>query len=453
MINNSNKKNFYKKAITITWPIVIQNLLNAAVSSSDVVMLNFVNQNAISAVSLASQATSILFMFYFGLSAGTTMLCAQYYGKKDYNAIKIVEGIALKLSIIISGIFFIIAFFFPTYFMKIYTDDAVLIQLGTEYLKIVSFSYLCWSLTEIYMAVLKSIARVKICTILNSIAFTSNIVFNGIFIFGLFGAPKMEAAGVALGTTLARLLELIFCIIVSICDKQVKLKLSYMFLKSKVLFSDFVKLSLPALLNDVIWGLAFSMYTVILGHLGKDVVAANAIVCVVRNFGTILCYGVGAATGIILGNEIGENKLDTAMEHAGYLMRLTVLSGLIGGVIVLIVSPFTLKYAVLTDTSKYYLKYMLLINSYYIMGTAVNTTLITGVFRSGGDSRFGFICDTIDMWLYSVPLGLLNAFVFKLPVLWVYFFLCTDEFVKWPWVLKHYKSGKWIKNITRDNLS
>ena len=100
----------------------------------------------------------------------------------------------------------------------------------------------------------------------------------------------------------------------------------------------------------------------------------------------------------------------------------------------------------------HYLKYMLLINTYYITGTAVNTTLIAGIFRAGGDSRFGLICDTIDMWVYAVPMGFLAAFVFKLPVLWVYFILCTDEFVKWPWVLKRYKSEKWLKNITRDDL-
>ena len=95
---------------------------------------------------------------------------------------------------------------------------------------------------------------------------------------------------------------------------------------------------------------------------------------------------------------------------------------------------------------------MLLICSYYVMGAAVNTSLIAGVFRAGGDSRWGFICDTIDMWGYGVPLAFLSAAVLRLPPLWVYFLMCTDEFVKWPWVIAHYKSKKWLKNITRDDL-
>lgn len=449
------KRDFYKKAMMISWPIVIQNLLNASVESADVIMLKFVSQDAISAVSLAGQATTILFMFFFGISAGASMLCAQYYGKGDIKAIHVVEGIALRFSMIVSLVMFVVALFFPQYFMRIYTNDPVLIEEGCKYLKIVSFSYLAWCFTEVYMAVLKSVARVKICTVLNTIAFSLNIVLNAIFIFGLFGAPKMGVAGVALGTTLSRVVELICCIIVSVRSKNVKLKLSMIFVHNKLLFGDFIKLSLPALLNDVVWGLAFSMYSVILGHLGDDVVAANAIVSVVRNFGTIFCYGIGAATGIILGNELGEGKTDTAMEHARCLMRLTVASALVGGIGIGISIPFVMKFSesTLTETALHYLFVMLLINTYYVMGTAVNTTLITGVFRSGGDSKFGFICDTIDMWGYAVPLGLLAAFVFKLPVLWVYFLLCTDEFVKWPWVLKHYRSGKWIKNITRDNVA
>ncbi len=452
IINETDKRNFYKKAIGLTWPIVIQNLLSAFISSADVIMLNFVGQKAIAAVSLASQATSILFMFLYGISAGAGMLCAQYYGKGDIKAIHVVEGIALRISITVATLLFLIGFFAPRYFMMVFTNDLELVELGIVYLRVVSFSFLFWSISEVYKAVLRSATRVTICTVVNIIAFTCNIIFNTIFIFGLFGAPRLGIMGVALGTSLSRFIELICCIVISVRSNNVKMNLKFMFIKNDLLFKDFVKLSVPALLNDVVWGLAFTMYSVILGHLGDDVVAANAVVSVVRNFGTVLCYGVGAATSIILGNEIGEGKLDTAMDHARCMMKLTVISAIIGGVIVLIVMPFALTYADLTDTAKGYLKIMLLINTYYIMGTAVNTTLITGVFRSGGDSKFGFICDTIDMWCYAVPLGLLAAFVFKLPVMWVYFLLCTDEFVKWPWVLKHYRSGKWVKNITRDNI-
>lgn len=446
------KDGFYRQIFKLVLPIVIQNLLSAAVSSADVVMLNYVGQSSISAVSLASQYASILFMVYYGLGTGATMLCAQYFGKGDMRAIEVVEGIALRFSLIISICFAGMAVFFPALMMKLFTNDPELITLGTSYLRIISISYLCWGLTEVYLAVLRSVGRVVISTVLNALAFSLNILLNAVFIFGLFGAPRLGVAGVAIATSMSRVIELIACFIVSYFSKDIKLKLSRIFVRNKLLFSDFVRLSLPALGNDVSWGVAFSMYSVIIGHLGSDAVAANSFVVVARNFGTILCFGVASAGGILLGKVIGENRLEDAKNDARKLMKLTVVSGAVGGGLILAVTPFVLQYATLSETAMHYLKYMLLINTYYVMGAAVNTTLIAGVFRAGGDSRFGFICDTIDMWCYAVPLGFFAAFVLKLPVMTVYFLLCTDEFVKWPWVLKHYKSGKWLHNITRENL-
>lgn len=441
-----------KKILKLTLPIVVQNLLSAAVSSADVIMLNYVGQSAISAVSLAAQYTSILFMVYYGLGTGVTMLCAQYYGKKDFQAIRVIEGIALRFSVSLSVLFAVLVLICPRLLMTLFTNDAELIALGATYLRVMSITYLCWGVTEVYLSVLRSIGRVQISMVLNMLAFGLNVILNAVFIFGLFGAPKLGVLGVAIATAVSRLTELAACIIVSLRSREIRLNPMYMFIRNKVLLGDFIRLSVPALANDVVWGTAFSMYSVIMGHLGNDAVAANSIVTVVRSFGTTLCFAVASGSSILLGNIIGENRMEDAKICAGKAMKLTILSGAMGGIVILGITPFVLRFADLTDTAMHYLKYMLLINSYYVMGAAVNTTLIAGVFRAGGDSKFGFICDTIDMWCYAVPLGFLAAFVLKLPVMWVYFLLCTDEFVKWPWVIRRYRSGKWLNNITRDNF-
>ena len=452
LLGKKYKNSYYKSIFQLVTPIVVQNLLSAAVSSADIIMLNYVGQSAISAVSLAAQYTNILFMILYGLGTGATMLSAQYYGKGEYEPIRIVEGMALKISLAFSLAFSMAAFFCPEIMMGIFTKDQELIRLGTTYLRYMGVTYLCWGILEIYLAVLRSIGQVKISMSLNVLAFSLNIILNAVFIFGLFGAPKLGVEGVALATMISRIVELIGCFVASIYQKEIKLNFLYMFRKNKQLLQDFIRLSLPALGNDIVWGLAFSMYSVIMGHLGSDVVAANSIATVVRNFGATFCYGIGSGGTILLGNIIGRNQMEEAKECASQVVRLTVLAGAIGGMIILLVSPLVLNFASVTDTARHYLKIMLLINSYYIMGGAVNATLIAGVFRAGGDSRFGFICDTIDMWCYAVPLGFLAAFVFKLPVMVVYFLLCTDEFVKWPWVIKHYLSFKWLNNITRDQL-
>lgn len=449
---NMQKNTFYKQIYKLVLPIVVQNLLSAAVSSADVVMLNYVGQSSISAVSLASQYANVLFMVFYGLGTGATMLCAQYYGKGDLKAVQVIEGIALRFSLGISMLFACAACFLPAQMMRIFTTDQELIAVGASYLRCMSVCYWCWGITEVYLAVLRSVGRVVVSTAMNVLAFSVNICLNAVFIFGLFGAPKLGAMGVAVATSMSRVIELAACFAVSHFSKDIKLDVTYLFVRHKVLFADFVRLSLPALGNDISWSLAFSMYSVIIGHLGTDAVAANSFVVVVRNFGTILCFGMASAGGILLGNMIGENKLEEARDGAKKLMKLTVAAGAAGGLMILAASPVVLSYAQLTEQAMYYLKHMLLINTYYVMGAAVNTTLIAGVFRAGGDSRFGFICDTIDMWVYAVPLGFFAAFVLKLPVMWVYFLICTDEFVKWPWVIRHYRSGKWLKNITRDDL-
>ena len=447
-----NRDDFSSQITKLVIPIVLQNLLSASVNSADVIMLNFVGQSSISAVSLAAQYTSILFMVFFGLGTGASILTAQYFGKNDFKAIAAIQGIALRFSISFSILFGVAALTIPELMMLLFTKDPELIEIGASYLRILSISFFCCGIVEIYLSVLRSVSRVVVSTALNTFAFTSNILLNAVFIFGLFGAPKLGAVGVAIATSLSRLMELILCFIVSAASRNVKLDFKAIFIRNKLLFKDFIRLSLPALGNDIVWGVGFSMYSVIIGHMSSDAVAANSFVVVVRNFGTILCFGFSSAGGILLGQLIGENKLEQAALYAKKLLKLTVITGAGGGLIVLGAIPVLMNFASLNETGMHYLKYMLLINTYYVMGAAVNTTLIVGAFRAGGDSRFGFICDLIDMWVYAVPLGFFAAFVLKLPVLWVYFLLCTDEIVKWPWVIRHYRSGKWLKNITRDNL-
>lgn len=452
-MDKTRDKQFYGRIAKLTAPIILQNLLSAAVSSADVVMLNFVGQEHISAVSLAAQYASVLFMVLYGLGTGVTMLSAQYFGKGDMRAVDAVEGIALRFSIGVTFLFAASAFAIPKLMMRLFTPDPVLIEIGAGYLRNVAAAYICWGFIEVYLATLRSVGRVGVSTALNTVAFVLNILLNAVFIFGLFGAPKLGAAGVALATSLSRIVELILAVIVSARSRDVKMKLSHMFIKSRALFRDFLKMAMPATLNDVSWGLAFSMYSVIIGQfLGTDMVAANSFTSLVRTFGTVLCFSVASGGGILLGQIMGEGRMEEAEQCAKVLMKLTVLSGLVGGLAVLACIPPVMHFANLTETGLGYLKGMLLINTYYVMGQAVNTTLIAGVFRAGGDSRFGFICDTIDMWLYAVPLGFFAAAVLKLPPLWVYFLLCTDEFVKWPWVIGHYRSRKWLKNITRENV-
>lgn len=444
-----DNRSIYRKIWVVSFPIIFQNIMDAAVNSADVLMLNYVGQDAISAVSLANSLIGILFMFLYGIGTGIAMLAAQYYGKGDLKTIEKIQGIGQRFALAVALAGMIAYLFFPRYLMLIYTADEKLIGIGSSYLVYIAPGLIFWAISSVYMSILRCIDRVGTATILESTALICNVVLNAVFIFGLFGAPKLGVVGVGLATTLSRLVQLIGCVIVSLSGCRIKLTLSNMFGRFGVLQKDFFTMAVPAIANDLVWAVAFSMYSVILGHMGNDAVAANSIANVIRNLGTVLCYGIAGASGIVIGQILGRGQTQEGIRVSRIFLKLSFITGAVGGLISLAVMPFALSHASLTPTALEYLRFMLLINTYYITGTAVNTTLIVGVFRSGGNSRFGFICDTIDMWCYAVPLGLIAAFVLKLPVKTVYFLLCTDEFVKWPWVFKYYFSNKWARNITR----
>ncbi len=441
---------FYRNMLRLALPIVIQNLITTAVSSADVIMLGWVSQTALSAGSLASQIMFILNLVYSGISSGIGMLAAQYWGKKDTRTIEEIMGIGMRLSIPVSFFFFVMACFFPQVLMMIFTSEQELIRAGILYLRIVGVSYLFMSISQVYLCTMRSIERVVFATFTNASALLLNILLNAVFIFGLLGAPRMGIMGVALATTIARGVELLLCMADACRFQVLRFRPGLLVRRNKVLFQDFMRYSLPAFGNEVSWGLAFSMYSVIMGHLGSDMVAANAVVIVARNLGTVVCFGIANAGAILLGKTIGEGHLEQVKADASRFCKITFLGGLVGGLLIFLLRPVFMEMADLSQVAKGYLSIMLYINMYYVLGQAMNTTVICGVFRSGGDSRWGFICDVIDMWLFSLPLGFFSAFVLKLPPMVVYFLICLDEFVKMPFIYRHYKSYRWLKDITRE---
>ncbi len=446
----TESRRFYWALASLVIPITIQNFITNAVNSADVFMLGYVGQTELSAVSLANQFQFLLSGVFFGISSGVTMLASQYWGKKDTNSIQAVMGIATKIAAVITVVLATGAVAAPKMLMRIYTNDGELISIGAGYLQVIGISYVCMSFSQVYLCVLRSMERAHLSTLISTAALLLNIVLNAVFIFGIGGAPKLGVLGVAIGTVTARIVELLLCFADALRGKVFRIDLKVMFGSHRLLFQDFVKYAVPALINDCAWTVAFSMYSAIMGRLNADVVAASSVASTVRNLCTILCFALGAGASVLLGIEIGEGKLELAKRDARRSCYVTLTIGVLTGLVLLLIRPLVFYFFHLSARAEGYLNMMLLISSYYVVGQAMNTLLIAGIFRAGGDSRFGMICDIIDMWFVSVPLGILAAFVLKLPPMAVYFVLCLDEFWKIPVVYRHYKSFRWLKDITRE---
>lgn len=449
----SEKKIFYKKLFSLVLPLALQNLMSAIVSASDAIMLGFLNQDSLSAVSLATQVQFVLNLFYVALTIGTTILAAQYWGKGDISAVEKTLGIATRFSLLISFIFFAAALCCPSLLMRIFTNEETLIGLGVPYLRIVSFSYLLMGFSQIYLCIMKNSGRTLRSTIYSSTAMVLNLILNAVLIFGWMGLPALGIEGAAYATLMARLAETALVLAENSKKVAVKIRLPYLIKASKTLQKDFVRYTLPMLLNELAWGCGFTMFSVIMGHLGNDAVAANSVANIVKNIIACVCLGIGTGSGIMVGNELGTGKMEQAKRCGDRLAKLSIVSGAITGGIILLCIPLIMRLTfTLSDTAAGYLRIMLLVCSYYIIGKSINSTVIAGIFPAGSDTRFGLICDTVTMWCIVVPAGLIAAFVLKLPVIGVYLVLNTDEIIKLPVVYWYYKKYKWLKNITREKI-
>lgn len=443
---DERKRSLRKEIVRLAFPIALQQFMTALVGACDAIMLGKLSQDAMSAVSLATQVTFVFNLFMFAFMAGENMFVAQYYGKGDYTGISQVFSLVTKICGCIAVVFLAGTLFFPEQLMRILTNEETLIVLGSEYLRVIGISYVFSGIAQTFLAIMKNCGAVNMSTLINGVMVILNIALNAVFIFGLSGFPKMGIKGAALATVLATVVQFLWSVGYVLCRiRAVKFSLRSC---EKKLFGRFWQKTVPLLINNLAWGIGFSMYSVIMGHLGTDAVAANGIANISKNLVVCFCLGLGNAGSIIVGNRLGADRLQEAKEVGETLTKTAIIAGIVSGFVLIALSPFITKMVDLTPTARGYLQKMLLISSYYIAGKSVNCMTIGGIFAAGGDSKFGMLCDSVTLWCIIVPLGCICAFILKLPVMVVYFVLNLDEIIKLPVVYKHYKKYKWIKNLT-----
>ncbi len=451
--NTTDNNSFFFTVFTLVFPMAMQNLINVAVNGADVLMLGKLGDTMLAGSSLAGQIQYIMTLIFFGLTSGSSVLAAQYWGKGDTGTIEKILGIALRFSLVTAVVFTFFSFAFPVQCVSLFSNDKEVIEEGAKYLRILSISYIMTSVTMIYLNIMRSVERVMISTCVYLTSLLCNIFFNWVFIFGNLGCPKLGICGAALATCLARLAELIIVIVYSkLKSTPVHFRLSYLFKKEKILFGDFLKYALPVTLNELAWGTGCAMNTLIIGHLGESAAAANSVAQVVRQLATVVAFGIANATAIMMGKAMGANQTEKAEDYSKKFIKLTVVVGAAAGLLVLIIRPVILKFVNISEQSAEYLSIQLLIMSYFVWAQAFNTTMVVGVFRAGGDTKFGLIMDISTMWGCSILFGAVCAFVLKLSVPVVYVVIMSDEVIKIAFSIFRYRSKKWLKNVTRDNI-
>ena len=350
-----DKKEFYRTLTKLALPIALQSLMLAAVAAGDALMLGKVAQDEMTAVSLATQIQFVQNMFLGAITMAGAILGAQYWGKGDKHTLEDLFNMTLRFCGILSVLFFFACELIPGALMHIFTHDAPLIAIGSSYLRIAGWSYLLTGISQCYLTMMKVSDHVRPGALISSFCVILNILLNAVFIFGLLGAPRMQARGAALATTISRLIELALCIAVSSRASYIRPAFDRFLNLPKQLKADFFRQCLPLMGGSLCWGIGFTSYTAIMGHMGSDAAAANSVAAVARDLICCMCNGIGSAAGIMVGNELGAGRLDTGKAYGIKLKNISYVIGFLSTALVLAVTPAVLRMVILTDQAHEYL--------------------------------------------------------------------------------------------------
>ncbi|NFG25286.1 MATE family efflux transporter [Clostridium botulinum] len=448
LTNIVEDKVFLRKTIAIAIPVTIQALLNTTLNLIDTMMIGQLGETTIAAVGLANKVFFVFTLLLFGIVSGSSILTAQYWGKKDIKNIRKVLGISLIIGLFGAIIFVIPSLICPNIVMRIFTPNESTIGIGVAYLSIVALSYPLTAITNAYISLLRAVNEVKAPVVISLFSILINAILNYTLIFGHFGFPALWVQGAAIGTLIARIIECISVLsIVYLKNGPAAARLKELVAFDKTFIKMFFITVSPVIANEFMWGLGVTIYSLVYGRMGDGAVAAITITQTVEQIAVVIFQGISAATAVILGNELGANKLKKADIHAKYLLILQFIATLVIGVICILtrwplIHLFTVTEAVAVDISKCLIVFVL-----YLPFKMFNLVNITGVLRSGGDTKSGLILDTTGVWLIGIPLAYLGGIFLSLPIYWVYVLVLAEEIYKFVLSLKRYKQKKWLKNI------
>lgn len=444
-------KGFYKMVLGVTIPLAIQSSLNFLVSMVDILMLGTLGQTQLTASQLANQPFFIFSLLCFGLAGGASVLAAQYWGKGDLVSIRKVYAIVLWIAMGVSVALTALILAFPEAAMRIYTTEPDIIEEGAQYLRIIAFSYLFNGFFATLTCALRSVQIIKIAVIGNCAALAINAFFNWVLIFGNLGAPALGIKGAAIATVMARVAE--FCIAfvyVFFMDKKLGFRLRHLLSFDRVLFKDFLVCSIPVVINEVMWSVGTSIHSMVMGRLGSSAVSAVAVTNVVQQLATIMIFGAANAAAVVIGKIIGENDMERARQAAYTFRVISYVLGAISMVVMFLLRDVVTMFYDLPAETNALVSELMMVSGVIIFFISASATGVIGILRGGGDTKYALFAELVTLWGISVPLGLIMGLWLHLPIVIVFGCMKFDEPVKWIICLVRMRSGRWIKNVTRD---
>ena len=441
-------RDFLRKTVVLTLPVILQSLITIGINFMDNLMVGSFGETQIAAASFGNQFFGLFQFICMGLGSGAIVMSSQFWGRGELEPMRVAAAIALRVTTVLCALFTLFSVAFPRLILRIFTNDAAVVAVGTPYLRLIGTTFLLTGLSSTVTYLLRSVSSVKIPMIGSLIAFVLNIFFNWVFIFGKFGAPRLEIVGAAVGTVIARVAEFCFiCGYFVLRDDKFRFRMRHFLLSGRSLRSQYVKYSVPVLISDFLLGLSLSLTSVIYGHVGAEITAANAIVNSFVQVLTVFNNGISGASAVVIGNTIGEGDIARAKREGNSYVLLAALIGLVGiPILLLLERPYVGLYSIGAAT-RAMTHSMFVLNCWMMPFMTMAFMTSKGILRGGGDTRFLLLADSSCVWFISLPLGALAGLVWGMSPAWVYFFLRVEYPLKGLVCLVRYFSGRWIRVI------
>lgn len=432
-------------------PIAVQSLIASSLSLIDNLMVGSLGETELAAVGVAIQIYFIHWMVMFGFTSGASTYMAQFWGVRDLKNIKKTTGFAICVCFFISALFFLFAMFSPHFIMRMFTDIPELIDLGTGYVRMAAVTFLTISITVPFTAALRTTQQTQIPLYISIFVFSSNTFLNYVFIFGNFGAPELGVVGAALATLISRCLELLLVLFVVFVRKNIVAgHFSEYFGWTNVLIGRILKNTIPTTINEAIWGIGTAMYVAAYARVGVTEYAAVQASNTINSIFIMAAFSIGDAALILVGEKLGEGRLDFAYELGKKLLRVGAGLGIIFGVMLIICAKPILILFDLSPEGQKYAFYIIIVYGMFMWMAVYNAISVAGILRSGGDAVFALILEMGSIWLYAVPMAFITTLVLHLPIYLAVLLVKTEDIIKFVILSKRFWSKKWAKNVIHD---
>lgn len=434
--------------LSIALPVAFQQLITAGLNMVDVLMVGQLGETSVAALGLANQIFFLLILFLFGVTSGMSIFTAQFWGKGDVEQIHHVLGICLTIAISVAVLFSLAAIFIPERLMGFYSEDPEVIRLGSDYLRIVGFSYIFTAISISYISVLRSVTYIALPVVVAVLALALKTVIAYLLIFGIAGLPALGVRGAALGTCVGWVFEAILLVtLVYVRKTPLAASLRSLLRFDRPFLLRVLKTSLPAAINEVLWSFGITTYNAVYARIGTDAIAAVNINATIEELIFVLFIGLGNACSVMVGNKIGAGDKNLAFEYGRRFTILGVCIALAGGAIVLSLREVVVGLYQISPSAADNLRGLMLVFALSAWLRMFNFMLFIGALRAGGDTRYAMFTELFSVWAVGVPSALIGGFVLHLPVYWVYAMVLLEEAVKAVIIFRRFVSRKWIHDL------